>query len=89
MKKLAILAIVSGLCLANNGSCIGGGVNSASAAHACQVAITASTAAQDIAAFFIAHGWEVAKAEKVANAIRTFQLPVEAGCALLAPAPTP
>lgn len=84
MIRTPTILLAATLCLANNGSCTGG-VNSASAAHACNVAISASMAAQDIAAFFIAHGWEVVKAQKVANAIHAFQLPVETGCALLVP----
>jgi hypothetical protein len=87
MNKLAIIATCAALCLANNGSCMGGGVNSASAAHACSVGITASMAAQDIANVFIVRGIEAGAAAKIAQAVRTFQITVETACALLPPAP--
>lgn len=66
------------------GSCGPEGVNSASAADACRTALSASHTVQDIAAFFIAHGWEVGRAQKVADAISGLQLPIATGCALLA-----
>jgi hypothetical protein len=67
--------------LANAGSCH---VNSASTAHVCNTAITASMNAQQIADVLVARGIDAVRAAKVAQAVRVFRMSVEAACGLVA-----
>jgi hypothetical protein len=94
MNKVFCAAIAAGLLLANNGSCLGGGVNSAGSSRPAQICADAArigAAADVIAQALAAAGFAQEKIAALLPLIERGRLLITVTCTIVAPpaAPTP
>lgn len=89
IKRLAILAVVSSMCIAATGPCSTGPINSASAAHACDTAARVGARADEIMTALQAIGVAPAKIAVILQRIRQGEAAITTTCAVIDVLPHP